>query len=143
MLILLINSAFQSSVSIVFLKLTTELFATETVKDHIIMLFLLGICMLITMLSTVHSLNLAMKHFDQLEVMPIYMTIIMIFWMLSGMIILRESSKYTTSQFFGIFGSILVCCIGIKVLISKIKTQRMQKYLDRTNAADEDESIDE
>ena len=64
MLILLINSAFQSGVSVVFLKLTGELFVSRTVRDHIIMLFLLGFCMLITMLSTVHSLNLAMKHFD-------------------------------------------------------------------------------
>ena len=33
------------------------------------------------------------------------------------------------------FGSFLVCCIGIRILLSKIKNQRLRKWRDRANSA--------
>ena len=41
-------------------------------------------------------LNGAMKFFDQLEVIPIYQTVIMIMWILTGMIVFAETSYYSS-----------------------------------------------
>ena len=66
-----------------------------------------------------HLLQFAMKYYDQLEAMPIYQTAIMIMWIVSGLIIFRETRYYTWGQLWCIFFAIVVCCIGIKFLTSK------------------------
>ena len=78
MLLLLIDSGVKAGASIIGLKLVGELFAAGEVADHLIIFFTLCIMMLLTSISQVHSLNLAMKYYEQLEVMPINMTCIMI-----------------------------------------------------------------
>ena len=68
-----------------------------------------------------HMLNLAMKYYSQLEVIPIYQTAVMILWICTGMIVFEEARFYTTIELLGISGSILCCCIGIKFLTMKNK----------------------
>ena len=64
LLILLINAGFQSGLSVVFLKLCGELVVAGDAGSHISMLLIMIAGMLTATLSQVHSLNLAMKHFD-------------------------------------------------------------------------------
>ena len=64
---------------------------------------------------------MAMKNYDQLEVMPIYQAMNMMLWMLGGMIMMNETSYYTNLELLYIFLSFCVCCIGIKILTLKIK----------------------
>lgn len=85
------------------------------------MLATLGFFMGLSAVSQTHSLNIAMKEYDQLEVMPIFQAFIMIMWMSGGMIVLNEISYYTSWQLCGIFLSICISCTGIKVLTMKIK----------------------
>ena len=73
------------------MKLIGELVVSGDVKNYITMLLILIICMVVSTLSQGHSINLAIKHFDQLEVMPIFMVTVMCLWMFSGMWILQES----------------------------------------------------
>ena len=50
----------------------------------------------------------------------------MVMWILSGLILLNESQFYSKEQLFGLLGSILLCCIGIKVLTMKTKLLRFE-----------------
>ena len=62
-----------------------------------------------------------MKFYDQLEVVPVYQTCLMILWILTGLIILDEKQFYGGLQLTAIFASVLFCCIGIKILTMKSK----------------------
>ena len=64
LLLLLVNAGFQSGLAVVFLKLCGELLVTGDAGDHIVMLLIMIGCLLVATLSQVHSLNLAMQHFD-------------------------------------------------------------------------------
>ena len=106
------------------MKLAGELFAAGEAGENLLTLTMLVIFMSFTSISQMHSLNLAMMYYEQLEVMPINMTCIMISWMVSGMFLLREGQYYSTTDLVWIFSSFAICCLGIKVLMSKIKQQR-------------------
>ena len=88
----------------------------------------------------VHSLNLAMKYFDQLQVMPIFMTTVMVLWICSGLMILQESKNYSWGQLFSIYAAFIICCIGVKILMSKIKNQKLRRWRERANSV---QSIEE
>ena len=62
-----------------------------------------------------------MKYYDQIEVIPIYSTFIMIMWISTGLIVFEEAKLYTRIELLKILGSILICCIGIKILTMKTK----------------------
>ena len=72
MLYLLITAGLQSGLSIVFLKLTGELTQSGQAKESSLMLTFLCVMMALSAVSQTHSLNMAMKYYDQLEVMPIF-----------------------------------------------------------------------
>lgn len=84
------------------------------------MLFLVVMLVLSSSLQ-VHLLNLAMKYYDQVEVVPIFQTCLMIMWITSGLIILNEQKFYSWPELAGILGSICLCIIGIKFLSMKTK----------------------
>ena len=69
-----------------------------------------------------------MRYFEQLEVMPINLTCVMIGWMVSGMLVLEEGKYYTIKELVWIFASFGICCTGIRVLMAKIKVRRTQKW---------------
>ena len=54
-----------------------------------------------------------------MEAVPVYQTSLMIMWIVTGLVVLNESQFYEGSDLLGIFGSILLCCIGIKLLTMK------------------------
>ena len=85
------------------------------------MLIVLPLFMAVCSISQTHSLNMAMKEYDQLEVMPIFQATSMMCWIIGGMVILGEAANYTGRQLFGIAFSFLISCIGIKILLMKIK----------------------
>ena len=53
--------------------------------------------------------------------MPIFQATSMMCWIIGGMVILGEAANYTGRQLFGIAFSFLISCIGIKILLMKIK----------------------
>ena len=66
-------------------------------------------------------LNLAMKYYDQIETIPIYSTFIMVMWITTGLIVFEEAKLYSRIELLKILGSILICCIGIKIKTMKTK----------------------
>lgn len=127
MLYMLFLAGLQSGLSVVFLKLTGELIQQGQGSSHILMLLTLLFLMAMSAVSQTHSLNMAMKEYDQLEVMPIFQAMIMMMWMMGGMIVLNETLYYSYTSLVIIAVSFLISCIGIKVLTMKIKQQRREK----------------
>ena len=78
--------------------------------------------------TQLHSVNLAMRYFEQLEVIPINLTCIMICWMVSGMLVLREGQYYTVKELVVMFTGFVICCTGIRVLMAKIKSRRGRNW---------------
>ena len=61
-------------------------------------------------------LQMGMKLYDQIEVIPLYLTSSLVFMTISGMIILNEVALYTFGQLVGIFFGIVLCILGIVVM---------------------------
>ena len=70
---------------------------------------------------------MAMKYYDQLEVIPIYQTAIMLMWIGAGMIILSEHRFYSQTKLVLIGLSTMLCLVGIKLLTSKKKKLHLKK----------------
>ena len=91
------------------------------------MICVLAGLMAISAVSQTHSLNMSMKYYDQLEVMPIFQAMIMMMWMMGGMVVLDEARFYSKGDLIGISAAFCVSCIGIKVLTMKLKHQKREK----------------
>ena len=84
-----------------------------------------------------------MRYFEQLEVMPINLTCVMIGWMVSGMLVLEEGKYYTIKELVWIFASFGICCTGIRVLMAKIKVRRTQKWRLRASSFEQSYTADD
>jgi len=60
-----------------------------------------------------------MKYYEQMEVIPLYQSVIMIVWILTGLWIMDEAANYSWTKLTGIFVGIIICCAGIRVLMNK------------------------
>ena len=60
-----------------------------------------------------------MKYYDQLDVIPIFMTSLLMFNIIEGMILLDEISLYSSNQLLGIAAGIVACIIGIIIIMTK------------------------
>ena len=140
MVILLINAGLQSGLSITMLKLLGEGIQQGEFVEYIGLFLIIGFSEFVSVPSMVHSLNLAMKYFDQLQVMPIFMTTVMVLWICSGLMILQESKNYSWGQLFSIYAAFIICCVGVKILMSKIKVQKLRRWRERANSV---QSIEE
>lgn len=125
LLILLANAGVQSSIAVVFMKMFGELIQSGDYKNYVFMFILLFVALGVASLSNVHSMNLAMKYFDQMQVIPIFMSCIMINWILSGMLILQEFEFYTWAQLVSMLVGFALCCVGIKILMSKVSRRHL------------------
>ena len=82
---------------------TIFLYATSTPGNIVMLIFLQG----------------AMKYYDQIEVIPMYVTSSLIFTIVSGMIMLNEIADYSPGQLVGIFFGIVICILGIVIMSQK------------------------
>ena len=64
-------------------------------------------------------LNTAMRYYEQMEVIPIFETSVMVFWICTGMLLLDEIQFYTSKQLWYIVFAVFICSIGVKFLTSK------------------------
>ena len=53
--------------------------------------------------------------------MPTFMAMVMVLWMASGMVILREIENYTKTELSIIIFSFGICLLGVYVIMQKIK----------------------
>ena len=67
--------------------------------------------------NTIVYVNEAMKYYNQMEVMPVYSTTLMITAMCVGMACFNEVRFYSYNQLAGITAAIAVCMCGICFLL--------------------------
>ena len=72
MLLVIAGSALCSGLTVALLKLLGELMLSGEVTEDLLLAGLVALGALLSALMQLHTLNTAMKYFDQLEVMPIY-----------------------------------------------------------------------
>lgn len=121
MLLIIATAAMQSGITIVILKLITELGQAGEIFSSIGLVITLLVSMALSGVIQLHMLNLAMKYYDQIEAVPIYSTSVSIMWIITGLIVFDEIRFYEAPQLVGIFGGIILSCIGIKFLTMKNK----------------------
>ena len=103
---------------VVGLSLTCVKFVGEIVanvgfsEEPLLIIVFLGIAALDS-LFLLYSVNLAMKFYDQIDVMPTYFAQILIWSVFCGMVLLDEHSYYTTENIVVIAFSSFICFIGI------------------------------
>lgn len=103
-------------ISLVFFKVFGEITNSPEFHKNIIFTFLVGICALATAATQIYLLNVNMKLYNNLDVMPIYQAMILMHMMLSGLILLDESSLYTWGELCALFGSATFVILGIYIL---------------------------
>ena len=116
----------QSSLSVVMLKLFGELIQSGSGGTHWYMMLFLVVLMVLSAIMQLHLINQAMKYYDQVEVVPIFQTCLMIMWITSGLIVLNEKKFYSWLELAGILGSIVLSLIGIKFLSMKRKLIKIE-----------------
>ena len=125
MLFLLICTGMLGAYSLTLFKFLGELLRDGAYKDSLGLFFFLLILGLLANLFNMIFLNISMKYYDQLDVIPIFMTAYLVFGICSGMIFFDEASSYTAGNLVGIVAGILVCMLGIVLLVmknAKVKT---------------------
>lgn len=121
MISLVINSALVSSISVLLLKLGFEMIWNESKGEHYLLIPIIFVTAISNALFNLHLLNLAMKYYKQMEVVPVYQTSLLILWILTGLIILDEKKFYSGAELTCVFASVFLCFIGIKFLTMKKK----------------------
>ena len=126
----------------VLVKCTGELLTGDIQQGDIWLAIQLYITGLLFTVFQLWLLNVSMKFYDLLDVIPIFMTSILIFNILEGLIILDEYSAYENgSDLVGITVGIVLCLLGITLLMLKnhdqVKTKAMTKDESDSDASSE------
>ena len=74
---------------------------------------------LICSLSLLFVTNYIVSIYDQLDTMPVFMSLSLIFNIICGLILLGEASRYGTGNLIGISIAVIVSIVGIFVLGAK------------------------
>ena len=64
-------------------------------------------------------LNIAMRYYNNLDIMPVYQSLILIMMLICGWVLLDEIANYTIGNMLGIIGSSTIIIAGIKVITMK------------------------
>lgn len=112
------------------MKLGFEMIWNDSKGEHYVMIPVMIMTAVCTALFNLHLLNQAMKYYKQMEAVPVYQTALLIFWILTGLLILDEKQFYSWGELSCVAASVFLCFIGIKILTMKrilLETQHEQK----------------
>ena len=110
---------FMNGSSLVFFKVAGEVLNSPERDMNVFFSILMGLCGTFCAGLQIYCLNLSMKYYNNLDVMPIYQSMILMLVMASGLIVLDESSKYSWGELFVLFASATLVVLGIYVLTKK------------------------
>ncbi len=131
MVLIIWTAALMSGLTILFLKLTTEIphgvEGSDGWLDHLALVTVLILSTIIAAIAQMHMLNVAMKYYDQIEVIPIHQTATMVMWILTGLVVFDEVQYYSKYQLWIITGSCCLCFVGVKFLTMKTKMLKAVK----------------
>ena len=129
MVSLLCLNALSGGFSVSIYKVIGELVTSSTIDDAGFLITVLLIFALVSNVLQMHLLNLAMKYYDQIEVIPICMTSLIVCQILCGLLFLDEISYYSAGGLSGIFAGSFVCVIGIMFLMKKNSFLQSEKHV--------------
>lgn len=78
-------------------------------------------------------LNIAMRYYNNLDIMPVYQSLVLMMMLLCGWMLLDEIQYYTWSNIAGLLASSLLVIIGIKVITMKTNALETLKKNNRIN----------
>ena len=126
MLVFAMLPAMVSSLSELFMKVVgCILIGAEEPADYLWLLVFLPLLVL-TASRTLVYVNYGIKYYNQMEVMPIYQTNLLIHNILVGMLCLNELKFYTAEMLAAIGLSTGLNCVGIYILLQKNRDKRAQ-----------------
>ena len=64
-------------------------------------------------------LNIGLKYYNNIDLMPVYQSLILVMMLACGWVLLDEISCYSWTQVLGILGSACLIIIGIKIITIK------------------------
>ena len=85
-------------------------------------LFFAGSCGAITIFSSfflMHHMNMSMKYYDQMEVVPTFQACVIVTWLMAGSFILRETKDATNSELIQMALGAIIIIFGVHCLVSK------------------------
>ena len=108
-----------SGMSVTSIKFILELFAAGNFMDDLSLIFFFGCIVVINSTITFSSVNICMKYYDQIDVMPTYFAQILIWSVFSGLILLNEIIFYSRKETVIIIICSLIAFTGIQILAMK------------------------
>ena len=69
-----------------------------------------------------YAMQMSMKYYDQIEVIPVFLIAVLVFVLLCGMVVLNDIILYNTVRLIGITIGVICCAIGIYIVIMKNTT---------------------
>ena len=83
------------------------------------MIYILLLLVTISLVSQLAFMNMSLKYYDQLEIVPIYQAAIILNNVLCGGVIFQEFDKYEWWKLLILCAGFLICIVGILVVIKK------------------------
>ena len=122
MVFILMASAMLSGLNMATFKVIGEAITSGT---SIFSLFVISLVIagLLQAVLCLYLLNLAMKTFRQIDCVPVYESLCIVFTIMYGLVLFDESQYYTWGQVMGILGGAFIIMIGIFILSLKHKIQ--------------------
>ena len=127
MFVILVSAGLIGGIATTFYKIIGEL-AIENDLDKdgwfVSILLVVGVLANLVML---YLINIAMKYYDQLEVIPVFASSQLVFIILSGLILLDEYSLYNSAELAGLAVGAGVCAVGVLILLLKNKVKKASR----------------
>ena len=118
MILLLACSGILGGLTLAIFKIIGESIATNKQYFSWFILYL-TVSGVASILIALYLTNVAMKVYRQIEVVPVYESMVIIFSIAAGLVIFDESSYYSWLELTGILGSTVLVLIGISILMFK------------------------
>lgn len=112
-------SGLQVGITMTSVKFAGEIIADGSFSDSPILVIAFFCIAGLDTLFLIFSVNLSMKYYDQIDVMPTYFAQILIWSVLCGLVLLEEHEYYSKTELTAIIISAIVSFFGIQLLAKK------------------------
>ena len=144
MLLICLTTAMMGSISLVLYKSFGEIVSAMdgTLSSNVG--FCISLCLgaFCCAVLQIYLLNLNLKYFNNLDLMPVYQASILICNMVCGLVLLNEIANYTAIDLLQLFGSVCFVAAGIWVMTLK-RTEIVQRSGNSDQVVDEELTADD
>ena len=105
--------------ALTFLKVCGEITNSPEAAENVFFALLMGALGCLCAGINIYILNLSMRFYPNLDVMPIYQSMVLMFMMVAGLVVLNESALYDWGELALLYGSAGFVVLGIYILTQK------------------------